>query len=102
MGVLYVGTGAVRIINRLWEFEEVVRPMTRPRVWTSALMGIFLATSWWIATGPSQTSAQSSKTAEKLSGPQTKNPGAWPYADGYDEVVAADEVYHVRYEDQHI
>jgi hypothetical protein len=37
-----------------------------------------------------------------LSGPQTKNPDAWPYPDAYDSVIAAGEVNHVRYEDDHI
>ena len=76
--------------------------MTQPRVWSSAVIAIFLATGAWIAAGSSQTKAQSSGASGKASGPQTKNPGAWPYADSYDEVTAAGEVYHIRYEDQHI
>jgi hypothetical protein len=76
--------------------------MTRPNVWWFAALGMFLAAGLWVAASPSRTGAQSSTTSEKLSGPQTKNPGAWPYADAYDEAAAAGEIYHVRYEDQHI
>src|ERR1700680_2937246 len=39
---------------------------------------------------------------KRLSGPQTKNPGAWPYADAYDSVSAAGDIHHIRYEDEHI
>lgn len=40
--------------------------------------------------------------ASQGSDAQTKNSSGWPYADNLDEVTAAGEVYHVRYEDQHI
>jgi hypothetical protein len=76
--------------------------MIQPKVWSSAVIGIFLAIGAWISAGTWQTKAQSPGGFGKSAGPQTKNPGAWPYADSYDEVVAAGEVYHVRYEDQHI
>lgn len=36
-----------------------------------------------------------------LAAEQTNNP-PWPYANSYDEVTAAGEAYHVRYEDPHI
>ena len=54
-----------------------------------------------VAVGAAQT--KPSKVAYKrLSGPQTKNPSAWPYPDAYDSVVAAGEIHHIRYEDEHI
>jgi hypothetical protein len=63
------------------------------------MIALILAAGLWVATGVSQTSKASYK---RLSGPQTKNPGAWPYADAYDSVVAAGEIHHIRYEDDHI
>ena len=80
--------------------------MRRPKVVFSAAIGSFVLVSLWAAIGGSEIKAQSSgapaAASEKLSGPQTKNPGNWPYADAYDEVTAAGEFYRVRYEDQHI
>ena len=76
--------------------------MTRSKIWRPALVGIFLLAGLWLAVSALQTRAQSSEAAKKLSGPETKNPGAWPYADAYDEVTAAGEAYRVRYEDDHI
>jgi len=75
--------------------------MRRSKVWWPVFTGFILAAGMWIAVSAIQTRAQSSE-AKNLSGPQTKNPGAWPYADAYDEVIAAGEDYRVRYEDQHI
>ena len=45
---------------------------------------------------------QDVQNVQQRSGPQTKNPDAWPYADSYDEVVAASQSHLVRYEDDHI
>jgi hypothetical protein len=79
-------------------------------VWWLAVMGLILMVGSWAAVGASQTRPQSSAAPttsskalyNRLSGPQTKNPGAWPYADAYDSVMAAGEVYHTRYEDEHV
>jgi hypothetical protein len=76
--------------------------MRRSKIWRPALVGIFLLAGLWLMVSALQTRAQSSEAAKKLSGPETKNPGAWPYADAYDEVTAAGEAYRVRYEDDHI
>ena len=42
----------------------------------------------------------------RLTGPETLNPGDypqhWPYPDEYDSAVAASEVHHVRYIDNHV
>jgi hypothetical protein len=39
---------------------------------------------------------------QATSEPQTKNAGAWPYADTYDEVVAAGQSHLLHFEDDHI
>ncbi len=68
--------------------------------WSQVLVSIAVL-GLWVTVGSSQTTP--SKVAYKrLTGPQTKNPGAWPYPDAYDSVVAAGEVHHIRYEDEHI
>jgi hypothetical protein len=41
-------------------------------------------------------------TLPRSSGRRAKVFADWPYADTYDEVMAADEAHHVRYEDDHI
>ncbi len=74
--------------------------MKRRNIWWLAVPGLILVAGLWVGCGPSQTA--SSTSFKRLSGPQTKNPGAWPYTDAYDEVTADGEVYHTRYEDEHI
>jgi hypothetical protein len=76
--------------------------MKRSTIPWAASAGIFLVAGMWIAVGTFQANAQSSEAAKERSGPQTRNPQAWPHADAYDEVTAAGEAYRVRYEDQHI
>src|ERR1700674_3723089 len=84
--------------------------MRRMNVWWLAVMGLILMVGSWVAVGASQTRPQSSAAPttpsnalyKRLSGPQTQNPGAWPYADAYDSVMAVREVYHTRYEDEHV
>lgn len=80
--------------------------MRQPKVMWAAVMGLFLVIYWWAAVGGSQVKAQPprapAKSPDTVSGPQTKNPTNWHYADGYDEVTAAGEFYRVRYEDNHI
>src|ERR1700694_5082189 len=75
--------------------------MRRINVRWAAVIGLIPVVGLWIAIGAAQTKP-SKASYKRLSGPQTKNPGAWPYADAYDSVVAADEVHHIRYEDDHI
>src|SRR5712692_6490888 len=71
--------------------------------WSAAVTELILAVGLWVAAGASQTPTTPAKALYKrLSGPQTKNPGAWPYADAYDSVTAAGEIHHIRYEDEHI
>ena len=76
--------------------------MRQPKVGWAALVGVVLVICWLAVFGESQIKAQLSAASGKLSGPQTKNPGNWPYADAYDEVTAAGEFYRVRYEDAHL
>ena len=80
--------------------------MRRSNLGWLVAMGSILMVALWVDAGKSQTrtpsSAAPAKALKKLSGPQTKDPGAWPYADAYDSVTADGEVYHTRYEDDHI
>ncbi len=76
-------------------------------LWWSAILALILVVGLWVRVGTAQTQtaprAAKSKTGYlKLSGKETKNPDAWPYADDYDSVLAAGAVSHVRYEDEHI
>jgi len=101
MGVLYRLSGTIKHKTGHSNAMESGGMMTRSKVLCSAVVGMVLAAGWLIGLGPSQTKAQASQAA-RLQGAQTKNPGAWPYADAYDEVAAAGETYRVRYEDEHI
>jgi len=83
--------------------------MARPKMEALIVAGVFLVIGFSLAvrTLParpqsSQISTTTSPTSKNVPGAQTKNPGAWPYADSYDEIVAAGEFYRVRYEDHHI
>lgn len=82
--------------------------MRRPNARWLVVMGSILVAGFGLTIGALQTRTQSSATAapqksyKKLSGPETKNRGAWPYADAYDSVTADGEVYHIRYEDDHL
>jgi hypothetical protein len=74
--------------------------MTRTKIARPVVAGLLLIACCCLAVGALRTGAQSS--ASKASGPQTRNPGAWPYADSYDEVTAAGQFYRIRYEDDHV
>src|SRR5579862_3118840 len=73
--------------------------MRRRNIRWSAFIGVMALAGLLIAVGASQTTKVAYK---RLSGPETKNPGKWPYPDAYDSVVAAGEIHHIRYEDAHI
>src|SRR5208283_509598 len=87
---------------QLENVKNLGRLLRRPITWWSAALGVILLAGLWAGVVTPQTKTESSPAAKKMSGLQTKNPGAWPYADGYDEVAAAGEIYHVRFEDKHI
>ena len=76
--------------------------MTKFRICCSAILGLSAATGLWMLAGQSPSKAASTSKSAQTSAATTKTDSAWPYAAHYDEVKAAGEVYHVRYEDQHI
>lgn len=76
--------------------------MRRINIKGLAAAGLTMAVALWVGVAASQTATPSKAPYKRLSGPQTKNPGAWPYPDAYDSVTAAGEIHHIRYEDEHI
>src|SRR5216683_2182962 len=76
--------------------------MRRVNIKWPVVTGLIATAGLWVGVAASQSTPPAKAPSKRLSGPHTKNPGAWPYADAYDSVTAAGEIHHIRYEDEHI